>query len=256
MSKKITFLGTGTSQGVPMIGCHCEVCRSQDTRDRRLRTSLMIEAEEVRVVIDAGPDFRQQMLHYGVEDLDAILLTHEHKDHTGGLDEVRSINYFKQHEMPIYCTTRTANAMRRDYAYAFGENRYPGAPMLSLIEIDTLSDFSVAGLNFIPVYGSHSFLPVVGYRFGECAYLTDFKSIEDDEIEKLKGVEILIINALRHEPHPSHFSLSEAIEIANRVAPRKVYFTHCCHQIGLYAQTEPSLPQDMHLAYDGLTINL
>ena len=256
MKKKITFLGTGTSHGVPMIGCHCEVCTSDDPRDRRLRTSLMIEAGGVRVVIDAGPDFRQQMLHHKVEDVSAILLTHEHRDHTGGLDEVRSINYFKRHDMPIYCTARTAEAMRRDYAYAFGENRYPGAPALSLREIDSLEEFSVGELQFRPVYGSHSFLPVVGYRFGECAYLTDFKSIEEDEVEKLKGVELLIINALRHAPHPSHLSLNEAIAIAERVAPREVYFTHFCHEIGLYTEIEPSLPEGMHLAYDGLKLEI
>ena len=256
MKKKVTFLGTGTSQGVPMIGCHCEVCTSEDPRDSRLRTSLMIEADGVRVVIDAGPDFRGQMLHHKVEDIDAILLTHEHRDHTGGLDEVRSINYFKRHDMPIYCTARTAEAMRRDYAYAFGENRYPGAPMLTLIEIDSMEDFSVGGLQFTPVYGSHSFLPVVGYRFGDAAYLTDFKSIEDDEVEKLKGVRTLILNALRHTPHPSHFSLSEAITIAERVAPERVYFTHFCHEIGLYSKIEPTLPEGMHMAYDGLTIEI
>ncbi len=256
MAMRLTFLGTGTSQGVPMIGCHCEVCRSTDPRDKRLRTSLLIECDGGRMVIDAGPDFRYQMLRSGTEDIDAILLSHEHKDHTGGIDDVRAINFFQHKEIGIYATKRTADAVRKDFDYAFGANKYPGAPMISLNEIATDRPFMLCGMEVMPIVGSHSLLPVTGYRIGEMAYLTDFKYIEDSEVEKLMGVKLLIVNALRPQPHPSHFALSEAIALAERVGAERTYFTHASHEMGLYHIVEPTLPSGMHLAYDGLTIEI
>ena len=252
---KITFLGTGTSQGVPVIGCRCEVCLSTDERDKRLRTSAMIECDDMRIVIDAGPDFRYQMLRAGVQDLSAILLTHQHTDHIIGLDDVRAFNYFCQKSVDIYATEVVQGALRRVFDYAFAEKPYPGAPMMTLHTIGNAS-FEVEGVRIVPICGKHFILPVTGYRIGEVAYLTDFNHIEESELEKLQGLDVLVINALRHTRHLSHFALPDAIEIARKVGAKSTYFTHISHQMGLHATEEKLLPEGMHFAYDMLTIEI
>ncbi len=256
---KLTFLGTGTSQGVPVIGCGCRVCRSDDRRDRRLRTSAMVEVGDVRLVIDAGPDFRCQMLRVGVRRLDGIVLTHEHKDHIGGLDDVRAFNFVDYpraiHPVDIYATARTAACVRKDFDYAFDRDKYRGAPEMVLHEIDTAVDFEVAGVKITPVAGHHSErFEVTGFRIGCLAYLTDFKTIEESELKKLVGVEVLVINALRHREHPSHFNVDEALEVVRRVGPRRAYLTHLSHEFGLYREEAPKLPAGVEAAYDGLEV--
>ena len=253
---RLTFLGTGTSQGVPVISCRCWVCTSDDSRDKRLRSSVMIEHRGVRIVIDAGPDFRQQMLAHQVDHVDAILLTHEHKDHIGGIDDVRAFNYTGGAAVDIYATERVARVVRKDFDYAFGENKYPGAPDIDLIEIDPDKPFTVKGVEVIPIKGMHFHIPVTGFRIGPVAYLTDFNKIEDEEIEKMKGVEVLVVNALRKEHHMSHFTLDEALHIAWRVGAKKTYLTHVSHQMGRHAQANQGLPAGTAFAYDGLTVEI
>ena len=235
---KLTFLGTGTSQGVPVIGCRCKVCTSADRRDNRLRTSAMVETRGVRIVIDAGPDFRYQMLRTGVRHLDAILLTHEHKVH-------------------IWAAPRALECVRKDFDYAFAQDKYRGVPEIELHEIDTARPFRVGDVEIVPVAGHHSErFEVTGFRIGPLAYLTDFKTIEDAEAEKLRGTEVLAVNALRFAPHPSHFNLAEALALIRRVGPREAYITHMSHEIGLHAETEATLPPGVHLAYDGLEVEI
>ena len=258
---KVTFLGTGTSQGVPVIGCRCAVCTSADPRDRRLRTSALVETDGRTFLIDAGPDFRYQMLRAGVRHLDAILLTHEHKDHIGGLDDVRALNFIDYpraiHRMHIYAAPHTAGRVREDFDYAFVTNKYRGVPELELHEIDEQQPFEVAGVEVIPVRGHHSSrFEVTGYRIGKLAYLTDFKAIEPAELAKLQGVEALVVNALRFKPHDSHFCVAEALELIRQVQPQQAWLTHMSHEIGLHAVTDPTLPAGVRLACDGLTIEL
>ncbi len=250
----LTFLGTGTSQGVPMVACPCEVCHSTDERDRRLRSSVLISDGQTNVVIDAGPDFRYQMLRAGVTRLDAILLTHEHKDHTGGIDDVRAFNYFQSSATDIYATERVQRAVRKDFDYAFGENRYPGVPDIALHTI-TDEDITIGTLRFTPISGLHYRLPVTGFRCGDIAYLTDFNAISDEQIERLRGVQTLIVNALRWEPHLSHFTVDEAIALSRRIAPRRTLLTHCSHQFGLYSEVAPRLPEGIEPAYDMLRVD-
>lgn len=257
---RLTFLGTGTSQGVPVIGCCCEVCRSEESRDKRLRTSAMVECGDVRIVIDAGPDFRYQMLRAGVRHIDAIVLTHFHKDHIGGLDDVRAFNFVDYptiHPVDIYSTPSTAEVVRKDYDYAFVENKYRGVPEMRLHEIDENRPFNIKGIELTPIRGRHSSrFEVTGYRIGPMAYLTDFKQIADEEVEKLQGVDTLVVNALRWRAHDSHFSVEEAVELIKRVNPRKAYLTHMSHEIGLHALAGDRLPQGVELAYDKLTIEI
>lgn len=251
---KLTFLGTGTSQGVPMISCGCWVCSSDDSRDKRLRSSVMVERDDTRLVIDAGPDFRQQMLRENVMRIDAILLTHEHKDHIGGLDDVRAFNYTQQSEIDIYATERVQQTVRKDFDYAFSEHKYPGVPEMNLRSIEPGVTFSVGSLEVIPILGQHYMMPVLGFRIGNIAYLTDFNHIEPQEIEKIKGVEILVVNALRREHHISHYTLDQALHLRYLVSPTYTYFTHMSHQIGRHAQIERELPENTHFAYDGLVV--
>ncbi len=252
---KLTFLGTGTSQGVPMIGCDCKICRSTDPHDRRLRSSVMIQSECTRLVVDSGPDFRYQMLRAEVRELDAILLTHEHTDHIMGLDDVRAFNYFSKKSVEVWATERVGAVVRKNFDYAFAENPYPGAPRITLRTIGE-EPFRVGSLEITPIFGRHFTLPVTGFRVGPVAYLTDFNHIEQQELRKLQGVEVLVINALRHTRHISHFTLPEAMEIARKVGAGRTYFTHISHQLGLHAEEEAKLPEGMHLAYDCLTIEI
>ena len=254
---KVTLLGTGTSQGVPTIGCRCEVCQSQDWHDKRLRCSAMVECCGVRIVIDAGPDFRQQMLRTGVRRIDAILLTHQHKDHTGGLDDVRAFNFVDYptiHPIDIYANAATAASVRKDFDYAFVENKYVGAPEMRLHEISAEEPFKVKEVEIIPIQGKHSErFSVLGFRIGRFAYLTDFKQIEPTQVEKLKGVDTLVVNALRFEPHHSHFNVAEATALIEQVKPRQAYLTHLSHGIGLHQKTDALLPDGIRLGYDMLT---
>lgn len=257
---KLTFLGTGTSQGVPVIGCRCEVCQSNDKRDKRLRTAAMIEVSGKRFIIDAGPDFRYQMLRAGVTNIDAILLTHEHKDHTGGIDDVRAFNFVDYptiHTMHIYGNEPTIASIRHDFHYAFSQDKYRGVPEIELHTIDEKRPFDVAGIEVTPIVGSHSErFRSVGFRIGELAYLTDMNYVAPEEENKLKGVKILVVNALRWEAHNSHFSVAEALEFIKRVAPKRAYLTHMSHRIGLHSETVNRLPDGVTLAYDGLEIYL
>lgn len=260
MGMKLTILGSGTSQGVPVIGCRCAVCTSKDPRDNRLRTSAMLEWDDIRLVIDAGPDFRYQMLRTGVRHIDAILLTHEHKDHIGGLDDVRAFNFVDYptiHRIDVFGTRQTLKCVRKDFDYAFSVDKYRGVPEIELREIDPAVPFCVKDKEVIPVSGHHSpRFEVTGFRFGELAYLTDFKTIAPAEERKLYGVEVLVVNALRPQPHDSHFSLDEALALIRRVAPRRAYLTHMSHEMGLYAERSALLPEGVYLAYDGLEINV
>ena len=255
----LTFLGTGTSQGVPVIGCDCAVCCSPDARDRRLRTSAMVEVGTKRFIIDAGPDFREQMLREGVSHITAILLTHKHKDHIGGLDDVRALNFVDYpdeiHTVHIYGTHDTCDCVRKDYDYAFAENPYRGVPQIELHEFGA-EPFEIEGVEIIPIRGEHSRFEVTGFRFGRLAYLTDFKSVAEAELQKLQGVKVLVINALRFEPHDSHLSVNEALEVVERVAPKRAYFTHMSHDIGLHCVANLRLPEGVEFAYDGLKIRV
>ncbi|MFC0181093.1 MBL fold metallo-hydrolase [Pseudarcicella hirudinis] len=252
---KITFLGTGTSQGVPVIACGCEVCRSLDFRDKRLRVSVHLEVDGKSFVIDTGPDFRQQMLRERINHLDAVVFTHEHKDHTAGLDDVRAYNFFQKKDMPIYGRPSVLEQIRQEFHYAFAEVKYPGIPQIKLHEIDD-QPFEIEGVRFIPVNVMHFKLPVFGFRVGDFTYITDANYISDTEIEKIKGSKIVVLNALRRESHISHFTLSEAIEVLNKIQPEVAYLTHLSHQMGLHAEVENELPEFIRLAYDGLNLEI
>lgn len=257
---KITFLGTGTSQGVPVIGCKCEVCKSTDSKDKRLRTSAMVEVEDKRFIIDAGPDFRYQMLRAGISKIDALLLTHEHKDHTGGIDDVRAFNFVDYpiiHTIHIYSNSTTIEAIRRDFHYAFATDKYRGVPEIRTHIITEQESFFVEGIEITPIVGQHSErFRSVGYRIGNLAYLTDMNYIAPEELAKLRGVEVLVINALRWETHSSHFSVEEAIKIIDSVAPKRAYLTHMSHRIGLHSELEHRLPKGVMAAYDGLEVEI
>lgn len=253
MQNKLIFLGTGTSQGIPMIGCHCSVCTSTDPRDKRLRSSVYIEYEGLKLIIDAGPDFRQQILRENIGYLDAVLLTHQHKDHTGGLDDVRAFNYLYDKDFPIYAEERVQTSLRQEYAYAFSEYRYPGVPQFELHTI-TEAPFSIHGVEIIPIRAWHHKLPILGFRLGKLAYLTDANCIEPQEILKLKGVDIFIINTIRHTPHLSHFSLPEALEVIRQVGAPQNYLTHLSHQIEAHAALQALLPPQVQPAHDGLVL--
>lgn len=250
---ELTFLGTGTSQGVPMIGCGCDVCRSADPRDKRLRSSVLVEHEGLTLLVDAGPDFRQQMLRAGVSHLDAILLTHNHKDHTGGLDDIRAFNYLEKKASQIYCEKYVEESLRMEYSYAFEEIKYPGAPEWNVHIIDE-KPFRINGVGITPIRGIHYKLPVLGFRFGNIAYCTDMNHIPEEEFEKLKGLEHFVINTVRFGKHISHFSLEEAVAVAKKVGARHSWITHLSHQLPCYTDLSAELPDGILPAYDGLTI--
>ncbi|MEI6048105.1 MAG: MBL fold metallo-hydrolase [Bacteroidota bacterium] len=249
---KITFLGTGTSQGVPVIACECNTCLSSDQHDKRLRTSLLLETDSTTLLFDAGPDFRQQMLREHVTKLDSIILTHEHKDHISGMDDVRAFNYKSQDAIDIYSEERVQKAIKKEYSYVFSEFQYPGIPKMRLNTIPEHS-FSVKGIQIIPVRVFHYRLPVYGFRVGNFAYITDANYIPEESKEKLFGVKYLIINALRKEKHISHFSLREAVDLIREISPKKAFITHISHQMGCHAEVSKELPSEIMLAWDGLS---
>ncbi len=250
---ELIFLGTGTSTGNPEIGCHCEVCTSKDRRDWRLRASVLVETEGKNILIDCGPDFRWQMLSNGIEHLDAVLITHEHYDHVGGLDDLRP--FCRQKGVDIYAEENVAEAIRTRIPYAFREHKYPGVPNLEL-HVVPLHPFEAAGVRVIPIRVMHGKLPIYGYRIGNMAYLTDVKSIPEEEYARLEGLDVLVLDALRAEPHPSHESLGEALARIERIRPKETYLIHMSHRIGLHAVIEKELPPHVHYAYDGLRVTV
>jgi len=252
----VTFLGTGTSQGIPVIGSDHPVCLSEDQKDKRLRVSVLMQWDRYDVVIDCGPDFRQQMLRENVNKIDAILLTHEHSDHTAGIDDIRPFN-FKQGNIPFYAHERVFGSLHERFGYIFEtENKYPGAPTIDEIKIDKDFTFEIGGKRIVVIEAFHNKLPVLGFKIDGFTYLTDVKTIKDSEIEKIKGTKILVINALREEEHYSHFNLSEALEFIEKIKPEKAYLTHISHIMGFHEEVQLKLPKNVHLAYDTLKIKI
>lgn len=256
-SMKVTVLGSGTSQGVPVIACQCEVCLSSDPKDKRLRASVMIEHDGMNYCIDSGPDFRQQMLTNDVKSLEGILYTHEHKDHIAGMDDVRAFNFLQQRPMDLYCNTQVEEALRREFHYVFLQDGYPGIPKVTINRISADAPFLLKnGLEVQPIEVLHYKMPVLGFRINNFTYITDAKTISEKEKEKVKGTEVLIINALRLEPHLSHFNLEEALQFIAEINPSKAYITHISHLFGTHQQITDQLPDNVYVAYDGLTIEL
>ncbi len=251
----ITFLGTGTSQGVPVISCDCEVCTSADKHDKRLRTSILVEAQGKTIVIDTGPDFRYQMLRAGVKHLDAVVFTHEHKDHTAGLDDIRAFNYLQQEPMDVYAVPRVQASLKQEFSYIFAEFQYPGIPKINLHTIGN-EPFNVGPVKFTPIEVLHYKLPVLGFRIQDFTYITDAKTITEPEIEKIKGSKVLVVNALQKQSHMSHFTFDEAIAFAQRIGAETTYFTHISHRLGKHADVSKQLPPGIQLAYDGLKLEL
>ena len=253
---KVTFLGTGTSQGIPIIGCKCAVCKSVNSKDKRLRTSALVSVDDKNILIDIGPDFREQMLRNEVSHLDAILVTHAHRDHVAGIDDIRPYNYYQKCPIDIYARSNAIEAIRRDYAYIFATHIYPGLPEANLIEVDGNSIFNIGYTEIVPIEAMHKDMPILGYRMGRFAYVTDANYIAPQELDKIKGLDVLVINALRIEKHFSHFSLSEALDIIKILKPRRAYLTHLSHEMGFYDEVSSRLPENVFLAYDGLTIEI
>ena len=252
---KVTFLGTGTSQGVPVIGCDCQVCKSLDFRDKRFRSSVHFQIGEISLVVDTGPDFRSQMLRAGVKRLDAVIFTHEHKDHTAGLDDIRPFNFAQRKDMPIFGRSQVLEQIKREFAYVFSSKKYPGVPQIAPVEIDE-SPFTIEGIQITPIPVFHYKLPVLGFRIGDFTYITDCNHIPEESFELIRGSKVLVLNALQKESHISHFTLDEAIQKAKEIGAEQTYFTHMSHKIGLHAAIEEELPEGIALAYDGLQVTL
>ena len=252
---KITLLGTGTSQGVPVIACCCEVCKSQDSRDKRLRSSVMIEVDSQILVIDTGPDFRQQMLRERVERVDAILFTHHHKDHVAGMDDIRAFNYRWNEHMELYCTTLTQAALKKEFSYVFSTEKYPGTPQ---VKINTIKNkpFKIQNVIITPIEARHYLMPVLGFRIKDFVYLTDVSSISFAEKEKMKNADLIILDALRKKEHISHFNLKQALELLEELNPKRALLTHISHYMGIHDDVNNSLPENIRLAYDGQQITL
>jgi phosphoribosyl 1,2-cyclic phosphate phosphodiesterase len=254
-SIKIQLLGTGTSSGIPMIGCDCQVCKSLNPKDNRLRSSILVESATTTLVVDTTPDFRYQMLRTNTTHLDAVVYTHPHKDHMAGLDDIRAFNFFSQKPMDIYANSLTEEAVRHDFYYAFSETKYPGIPELNLISINE-TPFFIGDISVQPILVYHHKMPVYGYRFGDFTYITDANRIEPQQLEKIRGSKVLVLNALRKEAHISHFTLQDAVNLAMELAIPEVYFTHISHQLGLNDLINLELPPHIKLAYDGQVISL
>ncbi|MDF2448466.1 MAG: phnP [Bacteroidota bacterium] len=252
---KVTFLGTGTSQGVPIICCECSVCHSKNPKDNRLRSSILIESETTAVVIDSGPDFRQQMLRQNVKSLDAVVFTHEHKDHIAGLDEVKAFNFFNRMRMPVYASLRVQEALKREFHYIFSDDKYPGIPEIDLHTI-TNEHFNINDIELIPIDVLHYRLPVKAYRINDFTYITDANYITEHEKQKIRGSRIIVVNALRKEEHVSHFTFQQAIDLMKEFNPEKAYFTHISHQLGFHDEVSKELPSFIELAYDGLQVKI
>ncbi|MGF1637999.1 MAG: MBL fold metallo-hydrolase [Cyclobacteriaceae bacterium] len=252
---KVTFLGTGTSQGIPVIGCDCAVCKSDDPRDNRLRTSIHIETKGLSIIVDTGPDFRQQVLRANIRKLDAILFTHQHKDHVAGLDDVRSFNFLQKKAMPVYGNLMTLQQLKVEFAYAFAEDRYPGIPEIDLIEIEN-DVFRIENIEILPILVMHHKLPVFGFRIDDFVYITDAKTISDSELKKAYNAKVLVLNALQQSPHLSHFTLMEALDVIAELQPEQAYLTHMGHRMGKHSSIDPTLPDNVSLAFDGLTFHL
>lgn len=254
---KLTLLGTGTSQGVPVVACDCPVCSSLDPKDRHLRSSALVTMDNGdNILIDIGPDFREQMLREKVSHLDAILITHAHRDHVGGIDDIRSFNYVQNRRMDIYANQQTLSSLQRDYHYIFEPHPFPGLPEADLHLVDGTCDFFASSHRITPIKCMHKDLPILGYRIGKLAYITDANFIASEEQQKLLGLDLLVINALRKEKHFSHFSLPEALLLIDSLKPKAAYITHVSHQMGLYQDVSKELPPNVHLAYDRLSISL
>ncbi|KAA9332703.1 MBL fold metallo-hydrolase [Adhaeribacter soli] len=251
---KVTLLGTGTSQGVPVIACECPVCHSLDYRDKRLRVSVHLEVNGKSFIIDSGPDFRQQVLRERIKKLDALVFTHEHKDHTAGMDDIRAFNFSQHKDMPVYAEERVINQLQKEFSYIFSGINYPGIPRVQLNPISE-EPFEIEGVTFTPIRVQHYKLPVLGFRVGNFTYITDANFISAEEKKKIKGSDVIVLNALRREPHISHFSLSEAVQILEELQPKQAYLTHISHLLGFHAEVEKELPEFIKLGYDGLQFN-
>ncbi len=252
---KVTFLGTGTSQGVPVIGCKCAVCRSGNVHDKRLRTSVLLQVNGLNIVIDSGPDFRQQMLRCGIDHLDALIFTHGHKDHTAGLDDIRAFNFIQGGKVEVYATSEVQDVLRREFSYIFDGTDYPGIPQIKMLTIAN-SPFQIDDVTVTPIETLHYKLPVFGFRVGDFTYITDANYIPKKEKEKIKGSKVMVLNALRKTSHISHFTLDEAVELMHEFAPQHGFLTHISHQLGLHTEVNAELPDFVRLAHDGLTFEL
>ena len=253
---KITFLGTGTSQGVPVIACSCRVCSNSDLKDKRYRSSVLIEIDNKALVIDTGPDFRSQMLANHVQRLDAVLFTHEHKDHVAGLDDIRPFNFKQQAPISVYASESVEQAIKREFHYIFAEKKYPGIPEITLHKIDIAPFTLFENIQIIPIEVKHYLMPVLGFRINNFTYITDAKTIAEKEIEKIKGTEVLVINALRIESHPAHFNLDEALQFIDIIKPKMAFLTHISHLFGTHKEIEQMLPKNVYVSYDGLQFDI